>query len=529
MTVLKMFKQNSLQPIVNYLIPALLFFGVFFAVVATIDDYGLIWDEPYYIENAKSIEYWFANAASDNAFFSPESIGKYWTGGSDRALNGNAHPPFYKLSAIAFRYIIGTALYDNIVYQYRVSTAFWTAILVVILFIVIRKFTQNITWALLGGFSFITAPRFFADAHFFATDMIVTSLGFSGLAVFIFASNPWIRIILGGALFGAALASKFTGILAIAIVAPLIIISDNKKLFVREYSYMVLIAIVCFSLFNLPMLFYPYHELSFYCSSFFGREKIMPISTIYFGEIYSFNFPLHQPWIMFGITLPPLLTITAVIGFFSGILQFMRSRDRFALLSFAPFLMLMGVYMLPSTPKHDGIRLFSSAWPFVVLMSIFGCYWIQGLFNDKFKVGMSICVVSLLLTAKDLRNIHPYELSYYNQFIGGTKGAQEKGFTVSYWGEAFNKDFFRQMVQIVGNQKSGIYSWPNAEAIISNQTYGLYPIGLRTVSENEDMKYILVLNRFLYSDILNYTKDSKPLIEISTQDGAYIGGLYQTY
>ena len=40
--------------------------------------------------------------------------------------------------------------------------------------------------------------------------------------------------------------------------------------------------------------------------------------------------------------------------------------------------------------------------------------------------------------AWQLVSIHPYELSYYNELIGGPRGASRAGFELSYWYEPFN-------------------------------------------------------------------------------------------
>ena len=40
-------------------------------------------------------------------------------------------------------------------------------------------------------------------------------------------------------------------------------------------------------------------------------------------------------------------------------------------------------------------------------------------------------------SAVSLYRIHPYELSYYNELIGGPRGAWERGFELSYWYDAF--------------------------------------------------------------------------------------------
>ncbi len=36
-----------------------------------------------------------------------------------------------------------------------------------------------------------------------------------------------------------------------------------------------------------------------------------------------------------------------------------------------------------------------------------------------------------------LVRIHPYELSYYNELVGGPRGAWQRGFELTYWYDAF--------------------------------------------------------------------------------------------
>ncbi len=47
-------------------------------------------------------------------------------------------------------------------------------------------------------------------------------------------------------------------------------------------------------------------------------------------------------------------------------------------------------------------------------------------------------VLVLGSAALALINIHPYELSYYNELVGGPRGAWERGFELTYWYDAFN-------------------------------------------------------------------------------------------
>ena len=44
-----------------------------------------------------------------------------------------------------------------------------------------------------------------------------------------------------------------------------------------------------------------------------------------------------------------------------------------------------------------------------------------------------------------LVRIHPYELSYYNELIGGPRGAWARGFELTYWYDAFNPSVIREL------------------------------------------------------------------------------------
>jgi len=45
----------------------------------------------------------------------------------------------------------------------------------------------------------------------------------------------------------------------------------------------------------------------------------------------------------------------------------------------------------------------------------------------------------------DVLLTHPYQLSYYNSLVGGVRGAYRRGLEMSYFMEAINEDFLRQM------------------------------------------------------------------------------------
>jgi hypothetical protein len=112
------------------------------------------------------------------------------------------------------------------------------------------------------------------------------------------------------------------------------------------------------------------------------------------------------------------------------------------LLNVATFYLWM---LLPSTPGHDGIRLF-----IVIIVFLAGAAGIglgglcESISKIRFVSGKrraivpSIVILVLLCLpgGAALCKIHPYELSYYNEIVGGLSGADRQGFESTYWLEA---------------------------------------------------------------------------------------------
>ena len=95
------------------------------------------------------------------------------------------------------------------------------------------------------------------------------------------------------------------------------------------------------------------------------------------------------------------------------------------------------------TPAHDGVRLFLPTFFFLAAMAGWGTVWVaDGLERLTRRPAMlwrwGLATLVLGPAAWQLVSIHPYELSYYNELIGGPRGAWRAGFELSYWYEPFN-------------------------------------------------------------------------------------------
>ena len=181
-------------------------------------------------------------------------------------------------------------------------------------------------------------------------------------------------------------------------------------------------------------------RLAHYYTLNVDREHSLPnIQIIYFGQIYEFSLPWHNAWVLMGITVPVAVLIAGVIGLFWGIGKLRR--DRLPWYFTIHFLTLPVIRMLP-TPAHDGVRLFLPTFFFLAAFAGWGTIaaadFLAGLVRQPPRyLRSALTAVVLGSAALALYRIHPYELSYYNELIGGPRGAWERGFELSYWYDAF--------------------------------------------------------------------------------------------
>jgi hypothetical protein len=186
-------------------------------------------------------------------------------------------------------------------------------------------------------------------------------------------------------------------------------------------------------------------RLTHYYTLSAGREGALPkIQILYFGQIYEFSLPWHNGWVLIGITVPIAILCTAALGLLWGIGQIRR--DRLPLYFLVHFLTLPVIRMFP-TPAHDGVRLFLPTFFFLAVFAGWGTVWLADVLTRVVRLSSRLtrpALTGLVLgsAAIALIRIHPYELSYYNELIGGPRGAWEHGFELTYWYDAFNDQVF---------------------------------------------------------------------------------------
>jgi hypothetical protein len=163
--------------------------------------------------------------------------------------------------------------------------------------------------------------------------------------------------------------------------------------------------------------------------------------------------------------------------------------------------------LLPGAVLHDGMRQLLSALPFLAALAGVGFFFLTESLTrcsqriaalrkiDHFKVKLMGVVYFLALVppAVDLFTYHPYQLSYYNRFVGGVQGAYERGLEVTYFMEAFTPELLRRLNASLP---------PNAaiNASFANFMFEYYQQENRLrldiqITEEDDFDYYILLNR----------------------------------
>lgn len=150
---------------------------------------------------------------------------------------------------------------------------------------------------------------------------------------------------------------------------------------------------------------------------------------------------------LFSVQMPELFLGLAVGGAAGAIVSAFVGKDTPAkrarlvlIVTAAAFPVLLTVVTRPV--MYNGIRHFVFVTPALALLGGYAASWLwqkaQGLPRLARGAVAATFAVGLAVPAVDFHNLHPYEYTYYNHFVGGIKGADDL-FMLDYWGLAFKQ------------------------------------------------------------------------------------------
>jgi hypothetical protein len=172
----------------------------------------------------------------------------------------------------------------------------------------------------------------------------------------------------------------------------------------------------------------------FKASSQFSWDGPVP----FLGKLtYTFNFPWYYLLFWLLITTPLFL----IFGFFlSFFLKRAEKAQKFYFLLFINLEFQLGVYVVLKPIVYNGIRHYLFLVPIFVLLGSMGLIdFIKSSATiwSKRIAGVFVAL-NLLLVLIQLGQLYPYQYIYFNELVGGVKGANGK-FEMDYWGASLKE------------------------------------------------------------------------------------------
>ena len=439
--------------------PALaIFLGAFLLAAWTAGDYGVTWDEPPYFHASDLHIGWIAEFAdnlvhgSAGKSLDDQRIQAAWHWDAYHV----PHPPFSRIVS-GVTHALAPPGVDKFV-SYRLGPALFFALLAAVVYLWVAEI---FSWpaGLFAALSVGLIPNMFGFAHIAVTDMALAAMWFVTTYCFWKGIDNWKWSVAFGIVWGLALATKFPALL---IPAPLLLWAH---IFRRDrYANNIMAMLLLSPIIMIATQPYLWHKPFMRILEFLyegvsrGYRPETNYPVLFFGRaVYSDSLPKYYTSFLTAITTPETILALTLIGV---VVLFCDHARRAALALFgvnALFILFLG--SLPGAVLHDGMRQMLSVYAFMAALAGAGFHRLaqtlgrrvarvkalESIRNVQAKATLALAVLLLAPPLITVIAYHPFELSYYNRFVGGLAGAYARGLEPTYFMEAITPSFLNYL------------------------------------------------------------------------------------
>ncbi len=488
-------------------IPWILGAAVFLLVASTARHYGVTWDEPAYFHAADLHIQWTAEfwqnllRGQPTASLRGEVINAAWHWDPYHV----PHPPFSRILSGLTKAIFSPVM-DKFV-AYRLAPALSFTLLATVMYLWMTALFDRTT-GIFSALTLVLIPNLFGFAHFAVTDLPLAAMWFVTVYCFWQGLKSWKWSVVLGVAWGLALATKFPAFL---IPVPLLLWAHIYHR--RSYANNLFTMIFLSPMVMIALNPYWWHEtlprlVTFLYDHVSRSYRPETNFLIYFFHqlYYTHDLPWYYPLFMIAVTTPEIFVVLSLVGVAS--IRFLREQRAVLVLFLLNVIFIPVMGLSPGAVLHDGIRQLLSVLPFIGALAGAGFFVVTRYIVErgqkmlplnrvqhlKPKLSGSLFLLTLFLPATDLVVYHPYELSYYNRFVGGLRGAYQRGLEITYYMEAFTPDFLKLL-----NEKLPPHATINAT--VSNVIFEYYQKEGRLrpdikFTDGKDFNYYIRLIRF---------------------------------
>src|SRR3989338_493332 len=490
-------KESLFRFIEKYYLHISFTFFLLIIIFSTYKHYGISWDEPGYIMFAKHFIIKIFNIFNIKSNLQDEVLYKYPIDQYNAHIQSKGI--LIDIMTIFLLQFLKNASFEMI---HLIKALYSIPIFILVAYVVNRHIGR--IYSFISMILLFLAPRFYGDVFDNAGDiqMALFVVCFSAYFIFYLRSK---RTALKTALlcFILALSINQRQILAYLFFVSLIIMfveNNMNKLPVKKFITKALMMILMFILFMHLTNFYLMGKPIIGLIDAFRSSRSFPFNGAVLFEGKNILAP-ELPWYYLIksmiITIPLgiiFLTIIGLITCMTTILHRKITNNRrliavfFVLLLVVPF--LLQIIFRPVL--YDGWRHFIFlAIPIIIIAS----YGIKTIFNYRIKIVSLVLMVFIainsVLTIVEMIKLHPYQYIYYNELVGGLKGAYGQ-YETDYWGKAYKEatEWFNKNI----NDQKKLYTIKLEGNSISS-TYYFKP-NMKSTENIRDADYVFTFSRW---------------------------------
>lgn len=465
----------------DWVVAVALFAAAFLALLWT-GEIGIPRDESFYLKAGNDYAAWFEElwknyrAGELSESFTRQNIDRHWSYNPE-------HPVLMKtafgLSRLLFTDYLG---WVRGVTASRIPGMVTGAAAVSVTYLFGRQVFGRLAGVVAAGALFFQ-PRYFAHSHFACFDVPITFFWLATIYAYWRSLDSEAWAVGTGLLWGLALCTKLNAFFLPVVVVGHWLTTNWTEFGLRDseggwavrvpplpraFVYMAILGPGLLYLLTPRFWFDTSQRVSSYIA--FHLEHVHYF-VYYFGEnLKNPPHPIHYPWVMTLVTVPATILIAGGLGLVQAgltwdpldwghrwwsALRSGSSPDRrigdprgTALLLVVNLVFPILLISLPSTPIFGGTKHWMPAMPFLALFAGAGVLlaWrlllgLRGARSGSSSVDLPASLAAVALSAAVLvpagystAHVHPFGLSYYNEWIGSIRGAADHRMFRQFWG-----------------------------------------------------------------------------------------------
>lgn len=391
-------------------------------------DYGISWDEPLQAEYAAMVIDYYASGFEDRRYETFFNLAYYG-------------PVFEVLPALVYERLPDWKYEIRHLFIVLAAAASFVAVMMIA-----RKMSADPRLAAFAVLALMLMPRYYGHTFLNSKDIpFAAAFSWSIYALILLAERPGLRTTLvAGAVTGLTLGIRVGGVLVFVIAGASMLLHAWLERSGRAAAVGIVRRLAAAGVLAWIVMFlvWPWAHSRPIANPMEALGSSMsfqpPIPVRFAGEtLTSADLPRHYLAHMLAIVTPLPVLALAAVGFVATLRRLLRRALPLAhimVLAWAVIPPLIQVIL--GSPLYNGTRHFLFVYPAAALLAGTGAIVLTTIVGSRFAtLGIAAALLSVVPA---MVTLHPYQYVYYNEAVGGLRGAAAD-YDADYWAASYRE------------------------------------------------------------------------------------------